>query len=316
MFPDSAYSIVFIHIGKSIPDFVPVALLQARTFNPTCPIILVANEGALANFTMTDPNANISFISCESLHQTEEHIHFRRYSDMNSQWRDGFWLYTSERFLYLQDLIIQHNLKNVFHLENDNMLYVDLQILLPIFTERYKGMAVTQDNDQRCIPGFVYIAGESVITQLARYFADHAGENNNDMEIIGRFKKYFGEEAIDNLPIIIDEYINQQKMVSADNHVAVEPQIYCRNIDLFNSIFDAAAIGQYLGGIDPRNGESRPGFVNESCVFNPSLLVYEWVEDLEGRKIPLAVYGGQKFRINNLHVHSKNLRQFASKIFR
>ena len=46
IFGDAPYSIVFIHIGNSIPDFVPVALVQARTFNPACQIILVANERA------------------------------------------------------------------------------------------------------------------------------------------------------------------------------------------------------------------------------------------------------------------------------
>ena len=98
--------------------------------------------------------------------------------------------------------------------------------------------------------------------------------------------------------------------------MAADPQIYCQNINFFKSIFDAAAIGQYLGGGDPRNGTHGPGFINESCIFNPSLLVYEWLEDLEGRKVPFAVYGGEKFRVNNLHIHSKNLWQFTSKTFK
>ena len=136
------------------------------------------------------------------------------------------------------------------------------------------------------------------------------------MEIIAKFKNDFNRDVIDNLPIISGEYTNHQPMKSTHNHVAADPQIYCQNINFFKSIFDAAAIGQYLGGGDPRNSTHGPGFITESCIFNPSLLVYEWLEDLEGRKVPFAVYGGEKFRVNNLHIHSKNLWQFTSKTFK
>lgn len=307
-----SYSIVFIHIGKNIPSHVPVALSQARAFNPDCPIILIANQEALDHFFINDPQADITQITCESLVKTNEHNRFRNSSGLDSQWRDGFWLYTSERFLYLQDLMIQYDIKNVFHLEHDVMLYVNLGELLPIFTSQYRGMAVTMDNDQRCIPGFVYISNKMIMTRLASYFADHAGDNQNDMQILARFKIDLGNEAMDNLPIISQEYVNQQPMRSPYNHVSKDPQSYCRNIDLFQSIFDAAAIGQYLGGGDPYLGNYPPGFINESCLFNPSLLNYEWMTDANGRNVPFVVYDNKKFRINNLHIHSKNLWKFAS----
>lgn len=309
------YSIVFIHIGKSIPAHVPVALSQARAFNPDCPIILIANEEALNKLVINSPKEDITKITCESLAKTEEHIRFKQNSGLNSQWREGFWLYTSERFLFLQDLMVQYDLENVFHLEHDNMLYVNLEELLPIFTSYYPGFAVTMDNDQRCIPGFVYISNASNMNRLACYFADKAGENQNDMQILARFKNEFGDEAMDNLPIISEEYVNQQPMISPYNHISKDSKAYCRNIDLFNSIFDAAAIGQYLGGIDPNNGTSQPGFINESCLFNPSQLTYEWLTDSEGRNVPFAIYDNKKFRINNLHIHSKNLWKFASQTF-
>lgn len=309
------YSIVFIHIGKTIPGHVPVALSQARAFNPDCAIILIANEEALNKFVIHDHKENITKITCESLVKTDEHNRFRQQSGLDSQWREGFWLYTSERFLYLQDLMIQYNIENVFHLEHDNMLYVNLEELLPVFTSNYKGFAVTMDNDQRCIPGFVYISNAFIMNRLAGYFADKAGQNQNDMQILASFKNEFGNESMDNLPIISEEYVNQQPMISPYHHVSKDSKAYCRNIELFNSIFDAAAIGQYLGGIDPRNGNSQPGFINESCLFNPSLLIYEWIVDAEGRNVPFAIYDNKKFRINNLHIHSKNLWKFASQTF-
>ena len=93
-------------------------------------------------------------------------------------------------------------------------------------------------------------------------------------------------------------------------HQVKNIQKYYNNIEAFQSIFDAAALGQYLGGIDPNNGPSSPGFINESCVFNPSLLSYEWINDDRGRKIPYIIFSGEKYRINNLHIHCKNLILF------
>ena len=93
---------------------------------------------------------------------------------------------------------------------------------------------------------------------------------------------------------------------------AKQPEDYARNFDGFWSLFDAAALGQYFGGIDPRNGSSKPGFVNEDCLFNPVRLMFEWEFDQKGRDVPFACFGQTRYRINNLHVHSKNLKAFRS----
>ena len=47
------------------------------------------------------------------------------------------------------------------------------------------------------------------------------------------------------------------------------------NFDRFQYIFDAAAIGQYLGGIDPIHDKNdTSGFVNEICIINPFRTVF------------------------------------------
>jgi hypothetical protein len=92
----------------------------------------------------------------------------------------------------------------------------------------------------------------------------------------------------------------------------LHPKEYTSHVDEFQSLFDACAYGQYLGGIDPRNGPDGPGYLNPVCVFNCSFMDFEWGVDDEGRKVPYVIYGAKKYRINNLHIHSKDLKQFAS----
>jgi len=209
----------------------------------------------------------------------------------------------------------QYNLKNVFHLEYDNMLYVDLQELLPIFVDKYKGIAATFDNDKRCIPGFIYIRNQEVMSRLADFFAYYAKKGYNDMQMLAEFKNKYGENSIDYLPIITAEYAKEHPLVSRKGNAAHKKKKFFQYIDLFHSVFDAAALGQYLGGQDPNNGSCAPGFINESCVFNSSHLGYDWYNDDLNRKIPYIVYSNKKYRINNLHIHSKKLELFTSSSF-
>ncbi|MFI0435520.1 MAG: hypothetical protein ACH350_07340 [Parachlamydiaceae bacterium] len=311
----SDYSIIFIHIGKTIPPHVPIALAQARLFNQDCPIILAGNQEAMKDISLACAQSNVTFIALESLVQTEEHKKFRQLSGLDNKWHNGFWLYTSERFLYLQDLILQYDLTNIFHLEHDNMLYANLNDILSVFENDYPGLGLTMHNDQVCIPGFVYIADKEIITQLAFFFAENASKNQNDMQILGSFKSLIGHVFAKNLPIIFEEYALEHPLKSMTNQIPLDPSKYFLNINQFNSIFDAAALGQYLGGIDPIHGQSEPGFINESCIFNPSYLNYKWVIDLQGRRVPFIKYKDKYLRINNLHIHSKNLKPFASSSF-
>ena len=148
------YSIVFVHIGPTLPAHLKTSLSQARLFNESCPIYLIANQEALIPKSDELDREGITGIPCETLRKTPVHSAF-----CNSiKFPPGFARYTSERFLYLYDFMEQYRRKNVFHLENDNMLYVDLEELLPIFQANYPGIAATFDNDERCIAGFMYIA--------------------------------------------------------------------------------------------------------------------------------------------------------------
>ncbi|MEI6242401.1 MAG: hypothetical protein WCP39_03235 [Chlamydiota bacterium] len=295
-------SIVFIHIGPEIPLYSKYALQQAHLFNPDCKIYFVCNAKATKPFEIP---SYITCISCESLKRSDEHKKFLAKSTLDVSQRKGFWRAASERFFYLHELISQYNLQNVIHLENDVMLYVELKTILPTFEKLYPTLGGTFDHDLRCIPGIVYISNEKSLYKLIQYMAHHAKKGRNDMDTLSFFQREVGRDSIQNLPIIMKEYV--------EDHLALNQDIFAQHIQDFGSIFDAAALGQYLGGIDPRNGESKPGFINETCIFRPSFLKIEWIQDERGRKVPYASYhDGKKFRINNLHIHSKNLSKFLS----
>lgn len=296
------YSIVFIHLGPKIPDYANDAIKQAALFNPEAKIYFLANESALLNRSIEKAEP----IPVESIPKSNEHKDFIKRCLMPYD----LWRCSAERFLFLDDFIQDARLERVFHLENDVMLYADLSLMLSIF-DTYK-IGATFDNDIRCIPGFIFFKNALAIKPLAKHFANHFTELGQDMKVIADFKNTAGSYYIKPLPIIFPSYSDFYPLKSNAGHVAKNPSQYSYRFDLFRSIFDAAAIGQFIGGIDPIHKNSRPGFINESCLFNPSYFKYEWVVDEQGRKVPYLIFQGEMIRINNLHIHSKNLKKFAS----
>lgn len=315
LYASSNYSIIFVHLGRALPSHVKYALHQARLFNDETDIYLATNS-----FTKQDSEDQsiiatdkIKVVYCENLPQSESHKIFLKNSTLDSS-KEGFWRKASERFFVLEELITNYDLRHVFHLESDNMLYVCLDEFISIF-KTYKTMAAVFDNDIRCIPSFVYINDKNAIKKLTTFIAQRANQGLNDMQIIALFKNVEGRHNIEHLPIICPEYCQYYELKNTLGDRVKDRTRYYHDFQNFLSVFDAAAIGQYLGGTDKiAHGANAPGpgFINESCVFNPAYCSFEWIKDERDRKIPYLIFKGKKYRINNLHIHSKQLDKFQS----
>ncbi len=304
-------NIIYVHLGSSLPSYIYIALEQARLFNPDADLYLIANQQAIDQSEYNFAKLCLKIVLCENLRMSSYHSKFMQKSTLNNDFREGFWRKASERFFYLHECIVLNDLKNVVHLESDNLIYVTISEIL-YGLEHYNGIGAVFDCDERCIPSFVYIKNGAAIEDLVSFMAHHAQAGHTDMEILALYKKLNASDRIDALPLIMPSYLNNYPLRNALKQVPKNEALYSNYFNDFNSIFDGAALGQYLGGIDPRNGPSSPGFINETCIFNPSHLAFEWIKDEQGRKIPYACFNNIRYRINNLHIHSKRLQDFIS----
>jgi len=146
------------------------------------------------------------------------------------------------------------------------------------------------DSKNRCIPGIIYIPKYELFTNLIENY-DYT---KNDMINLANF--YTRKKGIVKTFPIIDD--------------SLDKCIYNENFQEFNSIFDGAAIGQYLGGVDPRNiaGDST-GFVNETCEIKYDKYRFKWIK--KGKySFPHIEINSKLIPINNLHIHCKQLEQF------
>jgi hypothetical protein len=296
--------ILLVHIGPKWLEYINTCIAQINKFNKKAELYLICEERHFLNIQ----NKNINLIDINKLKKTEEHLQFIN----NSKLTAGFWQYASERFLCIQDFMKQYNVNDVIHLESDIMVYTELKEEYKKFdqlTNNLDKIGATFDSDKRCIPGIIFIKGNA-INKLALKFAKNQN-NKNDMEIISLFKDEFPHLCI-NLPIITKEYAEVHKLGNLIGQEASNPNFYFEHADFFESIFDAAAIGQYLGGIDPIHINNGSGFINETCIFNPSLLDIEWKKTNKGY-VPFAKFDNKKYKINNLHIHCKRLQDFTDK---
>lgn len=314
------HSLVFVHLGTSpIPDYTLIALKQARLFNPDCPFYFIANKNNLYEFPKITKKYNVICVAAESLAPTEHHIHFLKTSRLDRNWHHGFWQFTTERFFYIEELMRAYNLRDVFHLENDIMLYVDLGTLLPVFQQNYPGIGITFGSDNMCVPGFIYIPSAEAFAPITRFLAQHAHQGQDDGLTLAKCKNELGSHHINAVPTIFAEYSQHHVMKNLQNEVARDPQYFSQFEKQFKSLFDAAALGQLMGGWSPLSrpywGENGP-FINHWTLFNPQHVPVVWERDERGRNIPYATFehNGEilKLRINNLHIHSKELERFCS----
>jgi|LauGreDrversion4_2_1035121.scaffolds.fasta_scaffold283007_2 hypothetical protein len=209
--------------------------------------------------------------------------------------RGGFWIHCFTRFLYIYQYMKNEDRKNIIHLENDVMTYFKMD---EEFLQRFnveKDMYIILDNPSRCIPGLIFIRSYHIWEKLFQ----HINYHNNDMDwLSGMFRLY--PQHIDYLPII--------HLPLKTNDIEWNHQYESK----WNCIFDAAAMGQYLGGVDPRNiSGDTVGFVNTDASFPYNGYRFQWQFEND-LWVPYLVDGDKKIKIMNLHIHSKNLDRFLS----
>ena len=150
------------------------------------------------------------------------------------------------------------------------------------------------DSDKRCIPGIVYIPHFSLLENL---IANYDFRKNDMINMSMFFKRNM--DICESFPII-----KRNKYYDRDD-------LYNESLSRFEGVFDGAAMGQYLGGIDPRNrsGDTR-GFINETCVVKYNHYKFVWIEKGDKLFYPHIIIDDENIPIYNLHIHCKRLGNF------
>lgn len=270
-------------------------------------IYVITNQSFTPHFAEFSPTVftgiqTASPVKLVYVEDLKDIFHFYERSPLDKTFRNGFWALTSLRMFYLYSFMEKYRIKDVIHLENDVIIYYNCNELLAR-VERNKIYLPFHAFNINII-SIIYIPTSEILKPVlvnwnVRYL---------DMNVFAECKMAF-PQLITEFPIFKEqpEFDEEQKMV-------------CNNYERFNKIFDGAAMGQYLGGIDTNNDTNNTiGFVNkESCIkYNGYPFVWKYVPLVEGSgenemmKKPFLLIKEEEIPIFNLHIHSKNISKFV-----
>lgn len=298
--------LVYIHIGKQLPTHIFDSLYQSLLLCLNTKIYVIVDETLIKTVTSKINQFNLDIyvahnfkvcVQCIPLQILTLPLQYtqiiKTLPDTTLQFRNAFWVSTTSRILYIRSFMELFQIDNIFHVENDVMLYENLNTIESFLDKSYT--YVVKDSPRRVIASIVYF--NTVETKGMCDFILQSLQDNptlNDMDLLG--------------------------MYANKNNVKVKyfPFEFTNNVS--NYIFDGAAIGQFLGGIDPQNvRDNNPtkGFINETCIFKPNTAnFFVKLIKFENTSIPISIpYSEKDYDVKqlvNLHIHSKSLFEFSS----
>ena len=271
----SRTKIVFVALGN-IPDFI-CQTLEICYRMTQLPIVVIVSDGAKIPGTLFKW-ASVSFES--RLMETENSRMFST-KRFDEKFRQGYWRMVRQRFIALERYMVSCPDCNIVHFETDIAVFFDPLDHEDVFFQDHR-MGLTIDSEKRGIGGIVTCGDSQTLSRFNKLLIDDI--HLNDMQVIRKFYDMFPDDVL-GLPIYHNDRYGP----------------YDTNFSLFNSVFDAAAIGQYFYGADPSNFRGKiTKIVNKDTPVRYDDLCLHWK-----RHGTMNVPYLSGIRLNMFHMHNK-----------
>lgn len=302
-------ALILTHLGDSVPLYCKDCIHQFRCWNPVTPVYLILDRIHGSNPFWSDlvSKYSVELIFTDTLIPTEHHRQFQEtYSD-DTVFRKGYWKHVRERFFFVEELMIQRGLEHVISMEYDVLVYGSFQNLLQKLKSSYQTLRFVKDNKDKGHPAFLYIPTVAELEKFTQLLTSLNGLPYEDMQALAMYSHLFESHM---LPVITE---NRRKTIpirkSHVGHTEADPVYLSEDCDHFDCVFDSLVVGQWIGGIDPRNTQGQPsvGYLNESALYSMNELSFEW-KNSGGMWQPYL----DNQPLFTIHVHSKALSCFLS----
>jgi hypothetical protein len=216
--------------------------------------------------------------------------------------REDLFIRSFERFFVLKNFLEQNKFVDCLFLELDNLIYDDPGKWISAFSKNE--LCYMYDNENRFSSGLMYVKNHFALDGVVKCILDFIQDANEFLTEMTTLSIYY-EKNKDKVEVLPTYW--------KSNNV---PSIAHLNFDKYNNtIFDALAIGCNLLGLDPfhTKGVIKTGSRSKWSAIDYASLTFEWQIDDVGRKKPYIWTGEKWLLINNLHIHSKDLKNGLSK---
>lgn len=295
----SAPPIVFFHSGNRIPRHL-VQNLRYTSKQYSRKIVLLC-DAPFMNFPGVD------IIDFRGWFDDGLYREFRNVVQLPSEFRDDFWNKASMRFFVIDQFVKQQKIERFLHVESDVLLLGNLSFL------RYldavgRGVFYPIVSQNLAISSVFYCNWVDSLNYLLHEFLN-AVPGDSEMEVLARFASK-NNSPVFGLPntatLLRDKNLG-------DGFTELNPT---REL----GVFDAAHIGHWLLGEDPRN---RPGrlvknqYVVDYGICPPQRTAEFLRTSLIWREGRLSLPCEEELlTVQCIHVHSKALYLFTRKSFR
>jgi len=261
-----------VHIGSQLPQHLIHCLRQIIFVDSNCKITLCTDS----NIKFDD--SRITVINKNDLDIPNTGSYF-------CNERDPLWITSLQRIFLINSFLKKTN-EPIIHFDNDVLIYTHNVVDLLIENEVY----VTPQKHTEHIFGYCVIKNKDKFDIIS----------NNIYNAVSKGEQFVLSQTTD--------FLNEMRLLNfyGKNHIVdlpVHPSI--GSID--NTIFDPITYGQFLGG---SNNGHPPGFLDKNHIVGVLLDNHSKVYMTD--KHPVIEYKNTAYKINNLHVHGKQLSKFTT----
>jgi len=290
----SSMEIVFVHFGSKFPKHLILNLTRTCALFPDFSVVLITDSPEKPEIDQA--NFRISYFSISHDYQA-----LNNNLSHPKDFRNNFWFTSLARIFALCDYVAANNV-SILHIESDVLVSGDLPI--DHFGNCDRPIAFTVVGKSSGVASVLWIENTEAAIKLREYSAKSAGEDpmTTDMKILGSFQEDYPElvRVLASFPIEI-----------GNSHKLLPPNIledFSYSTELFDGFFDAADVGRYLLGDDPRNHRGIKLLRREldTSYFSPSEVRYLYSKSREF----LDIESDSTTRFFSLHIHSKNVDVF------
>jgi len=277
--PDNPYTY------NSLPDYYTATYNNNKKFTDKAYFILQSK------YCFNDTCINVDIIK-----DTDEYRDI--INILNTKWsryvNDPFWFNTTIRVVLLLICIIKYDLKNVLHVEADNILFEPVSKLENIFNNGEYGYSNEAPN--ACAPCFMFIKDKEAATTLLNLHKKLLLKGENELKpYVGHFANWITDMAF--LDII---YRNGKsfKMLPC-----VPSGTYSENFDKLQTVIDPNPYGMFFFGTN----QGHPAGYYEARHFVGEQIVKKHITPVLENNKPFVIDNktNKQIPIFNLHMHNK-----------
>lgn len=287
-------NIILFNFGENKPYFKD-CISQVKKYNQKTNVFFIGNDKKYVE--------DAEFYNLKDLEKSEN---IKQFNDLDfySKHENPLWRTSMMRFFYMEEFIRKFNLKNIFHFDNDVLIYDDFNnVLSKISAEEENVFTPTNDFNLTC--GLFYAKSYHSIFKLNSLILNKISAETSTLN-----QKYSSSRSLQEEPFMVNE-MTILKIIQDENLgvISLFPTLpENENYERYKMCFDPSSWGQYIGGT-PNTG---PGWAGNHHKIGKEILnnKYKAYMGADNKPKILDLKSNINYKLFNLHIHSKNLNKF------